>query len=107
MEGIARLGTGAVVIKSGYVLSLEGELKMLRVINRLKESSSLTIKSTFLGAHAVPLAYKSNQQAYIDYIIQTVLPQVVSQGLAQYIDVFCEKGYFSTSDMERIQIGRA
>lgn len=102
LEAIARLGTGAVEIKSGYGLSLEGELKMLRVIKRLKESSSLTIKSTFLGAHAVPLAYKSNQQAYIDYIIQTVLPQVVSQGLAQYIDVFCEKGYFSTSDMERI-----
>jgi len=102
LEAVARLGTGAIEIKSGYGLSLEGELKMLRVIQRLKKHSNLTIKSTFLGAHAVPLKYKNNQEAYIDYIIQTILPQVVSQQLAEYIDVFCEKGYFSVYDMERI-----
>lgn len=102
LESVARLGTGALEIKSGYGLSLEGELKMLRVIKRLKEYSGITIKSTFLGAHAVPLSFKENRQAYIDYIIDTILPEVVSQGLAEYIDVFCEKGYFSVSDMERI-----
>ena len=102
LEAVSRLGTGAIEIKSGYGLSLEGELKMLRVIQRLKKHSKVTIKSTFLGAHAVPLKYKNNQAAYIDYIIEHILPEVVSQQLAQYIDVFCEKGYFSVHDMERI-----
>ncbi|WP_417360358.1 imidazolonepropionase [Galbibacter sp.] len=102
LEAVSHQGTAAIEIKSGYGLSLEGELKMLRVIQRLKKHSNVTIKSTFLGAHAVPLQYKDNQTAYIDYIIQHILPEVVSQQLAEYIDVFCEKGYFSVNDMERI-----
>src|SRR5690606_18817967 len=102
LEAVSRLGTGAIEIKSGYGLSMEGELKMLRVIQRLKKHSNITIKSTFLGAHAVPVEYKENQEAYIDYIISSILPEVVAQELADYIDVFCEKGYFSVKDMERI-----
>lgn len=102
LEAVSRLGTGAIEIKSGYGLSLEGELKMLRVIQRLKKHSNITIKSTFLGAHAVPIEYKENQEAYIDYIINSILPEVVAQELADYIDVFCEKGYFSVKDMEMI-----
>lgn len=102
LEAVSRLGTAAIEIKSGYGLSLEGELKMLRVIQRLKKHSKVTIKSTFLGAHALPLEYKGNQAAYIDYVINSILPKVVSQGLADYIDVFCEKGYFSVEDMEKI-----
>lgn len=102
LKAVARLGTGAIEIKSGYGLSKEGELKMLRVINRLKNHSPLAIKSTFLAAHAVPKEYKNKQDAYIDYIIDSILPEVISQNLADYVDVFCEKGYFSVKDMERI-----
>lgn len=102
LRAVSKLGTGAIEIKSGYGLSLEGELKMLRVIQRLKKHSNITIKSTFLGAHAVPEAYKNQKQAYVDYIIDTILPQVVSEKLAQYIDVFCETGYFSVDHMEKI-----
>lgn len=102
LVAVSRLGTGAIEIKSGYGLSLEGELKMLRVIKRLKKHSNITIKSTFLGAHAVPEAYKDKKEDYVDYIISTILPQVVSEKLAEYIDVFCETGYFSVADMEKI-----
>lgn len=95
-------GTGAIEIKSGYGLSVEGELKLLRVIKRLKESSEIPIKATFLGAHAIPTAYKSNPEDYIDLIINKMLPVIAREELADFIDVFCEKGYFSPSQMDRI-----
>ena len=104
LQELARLGTGAVEIKSGYGLTVEGELKMLRVIKKLKEKSPLTIKATFLGAHTYPPAYKdvSNHQGYIDLIIREMLPVIAREGLADYIDVFCEKGFFDTAETEQI-----
>jgi imidazolonepropionase len=96
---VSQLGTGAIEIKSGYGLTLEGELKMLRVIKRLKEKSSLKIKSTFLGAHAFPLEYKENHKGYIDCILNEMLPVIAKEKLADYIDVFCEKGFFSAEEM--------
>ena len=99
---VSKSGTGAIEIKSGYGLTLEGELKMLRVIKRLKEKSSLKIKSTFLGAHAFPLGYKENHQGYIDCIINEMLPVIAREKLADYIDVFCEKGFFSAEEMRII-----
>jgi len=95
-------GTGAIEIKSGYGLSLEGELKMLRVIKRLKNHFSIAIKATFLGAHALPEIYKQNRRAYIDLLINKLLPIIAQEQLADYIDVFCEKGYFSVQEMEEI-----
>ena len=95
-------GTGAIEIKSGYGLSVEGELKLLRVIKRLKESSEIPIKATFLGAHAIPTEYHSNPEDYIDLIINKMLPVIAKEELADFIDVFCEKGYFSPSQMDRI-----
>ena len=94
------MGTGAVEIKSGYGLTLKDELKMLRVIKKLKEISPLTIKATFLGAHALPQEYKGNKDAYIDLVINEMLPQVTEEGLAEYIDIFCEDGYFDLADTE-------
>lgn len=105
LEEINRLGTGAVEIKSGYGLSVDGELKMLRVIKKLKERSSLIIKSTFLGAHTYPMAFKDNHQGYIDHLINEMLPVIAEEKLADYIDVFCEKGFFSPQETETI--GRA
>jgi imidazolonepropionase len=102
LEEIARLGTGTVEIKSGYGLSVEGELKMLRVIKRLKENSSLTIKSTFLGAHAFPTAYKEDHEGYISLLINEMLPVIAREKLADFIDVFCEQGFFSPTEMEKI-----
>ncbi|HEV8285310.1 MAG TPA: imidazolonepropionase [Chitinophagaceae bacterium] len=102
LEEISKLGTGAVEIKSGYGLTLEGELKMLRVIKKLKEKSNLFIKSTFLGAHAYPQAYKEDHAGYIDLIIQQILPVITKEKLADYIDVFCETGFFSSEEMETI-----
>lgn len=102
LEEVTRNGTGAIEIKSGYGLSVEGELKMLRVIKKLKEKSSLKIKSTFLGAHAFPIQYKENQQAYIQSIINEMLPVIGREKLADYIDVFCEKGFFSPGEMVSI-----
>ena len=102
LEEVARLGTGAIEIKSGYGLSLEGELKMLRVIRQLKEKSSLHIKSTFLGAHAYPLIYRENHAAYIKEIVDEMLPVIAKEKLADYIDVFCEKGFFSPEESEII-----
>ncbi len=102
LKEIISFGTGAVEIKSGYGLSTESELKMLRVIRRLKESSPLTIKSTFLGAHAVPLEYKGRQTEYVDLIINEMIPLVASEDLADYIDVFCDKGFFTVEDTDRI-----
>jgi imidazolonepropionase len=102
LEEVKKFGTGAIEIKSGYGLSVEGELKMLRVIKRLKKTSNLLIKSTFLGAHALPLAYKNNREAYIQLIIEEMLPQIESEDLADYIDVFCEKGFFSPEETAQI-----
>ena len=99
---ISKLGTGAIEIKSGYGLSVAGELKMLRVIKKLKEKSSLIFKSTFLGAHAFPLQFKENHQGYIDSIINDMLPVIAAEKLADYIDVFCETGFFSPEEMETI-----
>jgi imidazolonepropionase len=102
IQEIASLGTGAVEIKSGYGLDVESELKMLRVIKRLKEDTPLTIKATFLGAHAVPKEYLGRQTEYVDYIINEMIPQVASEGLADYIDVFCDKGFFTVEDTDRM-----
>lgn len=102
LEEIIALGTGAVEIKSGYGLTLEAELKMLSVIKRLKENHQIPIKATFLGAHAVPETYKKNKQGYVDYIIKEMIPLVTEAKLADYVDVFCESGYFSVADTERI-----
>jgi imidazolonepropionase len=102
LEEVSKLGTGAIEIKSGYGLSVEGELKMLRVIKKLKEKSRLKIKSTFLGAHTFPLEYKENHVKYIDLIIHEMLPVVAREKLADYIDVFCEKGFFSAEEMKTI-----
>ena len=102
LEELIRLGTGAIEIKSGYGLSLEAELKILRVIKKLKENYAIPIKSTFLGAHAYPLEYKENHEAYIQLIINEMLPAVAAEGLADYMDVFCEKGFFSVADTDRL-----
>lgn len=100
-------GTGAIEIKSGYGLSVEAEIKMLRVIKRLKETCDIAIKATFLGAHAFPKEYKENHEAYIDLIINKMIPQIAKEGLADYIDAFCERNYFSVEEMERIMIAGA
>lgn len=102
VENIIKMGTGAVEIKSGYGLTTEAELKMLRVIKRIKRESMAKIKATFLGAHAIPKEYKKNPKGYVDLIIKEMIPQVTKEDLAEYIDVFCEKGYFSLEDTERI-----
>ena len=102
LDEIIKFGTGAVEIKSGYGLNTESELKMLRVIKRLKENSPLTIKSTFLGAHSIPVEYRRNQSEYVDVVINEMIPQVAVEGLADYIDVFCDKGFFTVEDTERI-----
>jgi imidazolonepropionase len=102
LEEVSKLGTGAIEIKSGYGLSLDGELKMLRVIKKLKEKSPLAIKSTFLGAHAFPLEFKQNHEAYIACIINEMLPVIAKEKLADYIDVFCEEGFFSPEEMTTI-----
>jgi imidazolonepropionase len=102
MTEIIKLGTGAVEIKSGYGLNTADELKMLRVIKRLKESFPVEIKSTFLGAHAIPAEYKSERDKYISIIINEMIPAVVSEELADFIDVFCDKGFFTVDETERI-----
>jgi imidazolonepropionase len=102
LEEVMHLGTGAVEIKSGYGLTVEGELKMLRVIKRLANEYKLPIKATFLGAHAFPVNYKENHQEYIDLIINEMLPKISQEKLADFIDVFCETGYFSVSETEQI-----
>ena len=102
LEEVMRLGTGAVEIKSGYGLTVAGELKMLRVIQRLAQNYPLTIKATFLGAHAFPLAYKENHKGYIDLIINEMLPEIAKNKLADYIDAFCETGYFTVEETEQI-----
>jgi imidazolonepropionase len=102
LEEVMNLGTGAVEIKSGYGLTYESELKMLRVIKRLKENYPIEIKATFLGAHAVPSNYKNNKEGYLKMLIDEVIPQVSKENLAEFVDVFCEKGYFSVEDTEAI-----
>lgn len=102
LEEVMKQGTGAVEIKSGYGLTVEGELKMLRVIKRLKENYSLPIKATFLGAHAFPSEYKENHSGYIDLIINEMLPKIAKEHLADYIDAFLETGYFSVDETIRI-----
>lgn len=102
LNELSKLGTGAIEIKSGYGLTVEGELKMLRVIKKLKEKSNISIKSTFLGAHTYPAAYKEDHQGYIDLIINEMLPVIAAEKLADYIDVFCETGFFSPQEMETI-----
>jgi len=99
---VTGFGTGAVEIKSGYGLSVDGEIKMLRVIKRLKEHSPLTIKATFLGAHAVPLKYKQNRQEYIDLIINEILPIIAKEKLADYCDVFCDRGFYTIEETDAI-----
>jgi imidazolonepropionase len=99
---LSAFGTAAIEIKSGYGLNIEDELKMLRVIRRLKEKSSLLIKSTFLGAHTYPPAFKENHDGYVDQVINEMLPLIAAEQLADFIDVFCEVGFFSPSEMERI-----
>ncbi len=102
LEEIRMLGTGAVEIKSGYGLTTESEIKMLRVVRKLKELSPLTIKATFLGAHAVPAEYKQRQGEYVDLIIQEMIPMVAAEELADYIDVFCDRGFFTEEETDRI-----
>lgn len=102
LEEVMRLGTGAVEIKSGYGLTFDGELKMLRVIQRLSKEYPITIKATFLGAHAFPLEFKENRKGYIDLIINEILPKIAENNLADFIDVFCETGYFTVEETEQI-----
>lgn len=98
LEEVMQLGTGAVEIKSGYGLTADAELKMLRVIKRLKENYPIEIKATFLGAHAVPKDYKNDKAAYLKMLIDDVMPIIASEKLAEYVDIFCETGYFSVED---------
>ena len=102
LEELIRLGTGAVEIKSGYGLTVDGELKMLRVIKRLASTYPVSIKATFLGAHAFPSEYKQNHNGYIDVLINEMLPKIAEEKLADFIDVFCETGYFSVEETNRI-----
>ena len=102
LDEISRTGTTAVEIKSGYGLSVESELKMLRVIRQLQNKSKLTIRSTFLGAHAIPAGFKENRQGYIDSIIYQMLPAIENEKLADFIDVFCETGFFTPEETETI-----
>ncbi|MCL6461015.1 MAG: imidazolonepropionase [Flavobacterium micromati] len=102
LEEVMRLGTGAVEIKSGYGLTVEGELKMLRVIQKLSQNYPITIKGTFLGAHAIPSEYKENRKGYIHSIVNEMLPEIAKNKLAHYIDVFCETGYFTVEETEQI-----
>lgn len=102
LEEVMQLGTGAVEIKSGYGLTTEDEVKMLRVIKRLNENYPVEIKATFLGAHAFPTEFKDNHQGYLDEIINKMIPTITNENLATYIDVFCENGYFSVDEAEQI-----
>lgn len=102
LEGMIKLGTGAVEIKSGYGFTTEAELKMLRVIRKLKENSPLTIKANFLGAHGVPMEYRGNIDAFVDKIVDEMIPKVADEGLADFIDVFCDKGFFTVEQTDRM-----
>ena len=102
LRELIKMGTGAIEIKSGYGLSTESELKILHVIKRLKNTFPITIKSTFLGAHALPVQFKNNKKDYLKLIEEEMLPKIAKEDLADFIDIFCEKGYFSVEDMKRI-----
>jgi imidazolonepropionase len=102
LEEVMRMGTGAIEIKSGYGLTTESELKLLRVIRRLKENSPLVIKSNFLGAHGIPMEYRGHQEDYVDLVINEMIPLVAAEDLADFIDVFCDQGFFTVEDTERI-----
>lgn len=102
VEEIKSMGTGAVEIKSGYGLSLESEMKMLRVIGRIKRESELTVRSTFLGAHAIPQEYKEDRTSYVDLVVNEMIPQAAEEGLADYVDVFCERGFFTKDESDRV-----
>ncbi len=102
LDEIMRMGTGAVEIKSGYGLTTESELKLLRVIRRMKENSPMTIKANFLGAHGIPMEYRGHQEDYVDLVINEMIPLVAAEDLADFIDVFCDKGFFTVEDTERI-----
>lgn len=102
LEELIKNGTGAVEIKSGYGLTLNSELKILRIIKKLKENFSIPIKATFLGAHAIPLKYKEKRAEYIQLIIDNMIPEIAKEKLADYIDVFCEKGYFTITETDQI-----
>lgn len=102
LEEVMQLGTGAVEIKSGYGLTFQGELKMLRVIKKLAQNYPISIKATFLGAHAFPAEYRENHQGYITMLIDDILPEIKKNKLAEYIDVFCETGYFNSDETEQI-----
>jgi len=101
LNELVQMGTGAIEIKSGYGLTLDAEIKILRVIKRLKENTEVTIKATFLGAHALPKEFKDNKDGYMDLVINKMLPEVASKKLADFVDIFCEKGYFNVSDTQR------
>jgi len=102
LDEVMRMGTGAIEIKSGYGLTTESELKLLRVIRRLKENSPLNIKSNFLGAHGIPMEYRGHQEDYVDLVINEMIPLVAAEDLADFIDVFCDQGFFTVEDTERI-----
>lgn len=102
LQELVRMGTGAIEIKSGYGLTVDGELKMLRVIKRLKERSPVLVRATFLGAHTYPAAYCDDHAGYIRLIVEEMLPVIAGDGLADYIDVFCERGFFSVAETEEI-----
>ncbi len=102
LNKLIKLGTGAIEIKSGYGLTFEAELKILRVIKKLKKNTEVTIKSTFLGAHALPKEYKDKKDSYMDLVINEMLPTVAAENLADYVDIFCEKGYFTVKDTKRL-----
>ena len=102
VKEVMSMGTGAIEIKSGYGLTVDAELKMLRVIKRIKKDFPLKVIPTFLGAHALPLEYTNNKSGYIDLIIKEMLPKIYEQKLAKYVDVFCEAGYFSLDDTDLI-----
>lgn len=102
LNELVQMGTGAIEIKSGYGLTMDAELKMLRVIKRLKESSEVTIKATFLGAHALPKEFKGKKEEYMNLVTNEMLPKVAEENLADYVDIFCEDGYFTVEDTKRL-----
>lgn len=102
LHEVIRFGTGAIEIKSGYGLSLESELKMLRVVRRLREVSPIPIRATFLGAHAVPAEFRDGREQYLKILLEKMLPQVAAEGLADYCDVFCDRGFFTVEETDRI-----
>jgi len=102
LEQVIKMGTGAIEIKSGYGLTTEAELKMLRVAKKLQQKYPITIKTTFLGAHALPKEFKNNKKGYIDEVCNIMLPKIAEEKLADYIDIFCEKGYFDLEDTEQV-----